>query len=218
MQGSADAVIVAAGSGVRYGRRKQFLEIDGTTVINYIIRIFARADEISNVIVVYPQDMSEGEFRTRAGIDKEIMAVPGGSRRAQSVKNGLKKVSSKYVLVHDGVRPAVSQELIKRVIDATRKYGAAVPALNPSSTVKYKEGGRIKNLNREEVYLIQTPQGFAAEELIRAYECCGDPEFTDSSSVMEEAGKKNRFIKGEKYNIKITSPDDYRYIKEIIKR
>lgn len=219
MQESVDAVIVAAGSGIRYGSRKQFLELAGTTVINYIVQIFARQEEIANIIVVYPQDLSEEEFRNRAKIGEDIIAAAGGSARAQSVINGLKKVVSKYVLVHDGVRPVISDELINRVIEAAKKYGAAVPAVNPVSTVKYEENGQIRSLNREKVYLIQTPQGFVAKELIAAYDKCGAlKNFTDSSSIMEEAGSKVNMVTGDRYNIKITSPDDYSYIKELIKR
>ncbi len=218
MPGSVDAVIVAAGSGLRYGRRKQFLLLGGTTVVGFIADIFSRVDEIKNIIVIYPEDMAEEEFIMRAKFKQEVIVARGGSKRGESVKNGIRKVTSKYLLIHDAVRPLISQDLIKRVIAATKKYGAAAAALNPVSTVKYKEKeGSVKTLNRDEVYLVQTPQGFVAKELAEAYDKYKSMNFTDSSSLMDEGGKRIKLIKGEKYNIKITSPEDYRYIRGVLK-
>ncbi len=217
MPGSVDAVIVAAGSGLRYGRRKQFLLLGETTVVGFIADIFSRMDEIKNIIVIYPEDMAKEEFIMRAKFKQEVIVACGGSKRDESVKNGIRKVTSKYVLIHDAVRPLISQDLIKRVIAATKKYGAAVPTLNPVSTVKYKEGDSVKTLNRSKVYLIQTPQGFISKEIVEAYDKYKSMNFTDSSSLMEEGGKRIKLIKGEKYNIKITSSEDYRYIREVLK-
>jgi 2-C-methyl-D-erythritol 4-phosphate cytidylyltransferase len=226
LQESADAVIVAAGSGIRYAaesgirhkKRKQLLEFAGTTVVGFIADVFSRIEEVKNVIVVYPQDMDAEDFRARAKLKKDVIITSGGSKRAESVKSGLRKVSSEYVLIHDGVRPGISKKLVKRVIEAVKKHGSAVPAIKPVSTVRYMKGKSLKTLKREDDYLIQTPQGFIAKELLEAYNNYGDLSFTDSSSLMEAAGLRVKIIKGEKYNIKITSPEDYRYIREVIKR
>ncbi len=211
MPSSVDILIMAAGSGKRFGRRKQFLQLGKSTVLGETVGLFKNIREVKKIIVVYPSDMSEEEVK-RKGMIENVTLIKGGIQREDSVRNGLGEVNSEYVLIHDAARPACGVNLIKRVIEATLKYDAAVPGVNPSSTVKYSDGEKLRTLDRSRVYLVQTPQGFRASKIKEAYNAVTG-RFTDSSSVAESSGFDVKIIQGEKDNIKITTPEDYCYLK-----
>lgn len=207
-----DVLIMAAGCGERFGKKKQFVTLGGTPVINITVNLFTDIHEINRIYIVYPPDMKKIEVRRRGKLDKDFILVKGHTKREESVKRGLSAVGSEYVLIHDAVRPASSKKLIRRIIRATLKFGSAVPAINPVSTVKYMENGVLKSLDRNKVYFIQTPQGYKTSEIKRAYEEKRNGGFTDSSTVAQKAGMKIKIVRGEADNIKITFPQDYNYL------
>ncbi|MFH1415242.1 MAG: IspD/TarI family cytidylyltransferase [Elusimicrobiota bacterium] len=216
MQKSVSALIMAAGEGSRFGSKKQFLKIGGRTLIGWSVSIFDRIDEIISVIIVYPPDMDESEVRSKAEVTEDNIFVKGASRRDASVAQGLKAVNSEYVIIHDAVRPLCSEELARRVIEGTLEYGTAIPAVNPVSTTKYYEKGKIRTIDRDRLYLVQTPQGYRTRDIIEAYSSWKGDTAPDSSTVAENAGIDVKIIKGERENIKITVEEDFKYAKYIL--
>ena len=214
MPESVDVLIMASGRGERYGARKQFLKLGRTTVVNRAAHLFKGIREINKIFVVYPPDMNENEVRNVGLIDETITLVQGDEIRENSVRNGLKKVRAPYVLIHDAVRPACSELLIRRVMDAMFKYGAAVCGINPYSTVKYIVDNKLTPLDRNKVVLIQTPQGYKTDLIKNAYDKIMPCTHTDSSSVAQEVGIDVHLVEGEYQNIKITVEEDYLYLKE----
>jgi 2-C-methyl-D-erythritol 4-phosphate cytidylyltransferase len=215
LQKRVDAIIMAAGLGERFGQRKQFLDFGDTTVLGWSVRLFKNIEKINNVIVVFPPDMEAEEVRRRGRLDNDVFLIKGGVEREHSVMNGLNAVESEYVLIHDAVRPACTTQLVGRVIESVCQYGAAVPGIKPVSTVKLEESGKFQAIDRNRVFLIQTPQGFKTSIIKNAYENKKSTNSTDSSSVAEEAGIDVKIVEGEKENIKITVPQDYKYLKYI---
>jgi len=213
LQKSIDALIMAAGKGSRFRKKKQFLPFENGTVVSVSAGVFKKRKDINRVIIVYPPDMLKEHFVEKGILKENYTLVPGGKLRQDSVMRGLKASGADFVLIHDAARPACPGELIDRVISSLKKSRAVVPALKPVSTVKYKEGDSYRDLDREKVIYVQTPQGYDRAELLRAYKLKGNREYTDSSTVACEAGMQVKTVKGAAENIKLTYPQDYSYLK-----
>ena len=203
------AVIVAGGSGKRLPSEtpKQFLLLNGQPALFYSIRAFQQCRQQPEIIVVLPPDLIGywSELCKKYNFKLTHTVVPGGNERFHSVKNGLASVDAAgIVAIHDGARPVVSTELIDNAFEAAEKYGNSIPALVPSESVRY-DG---ESIDRNKVFLIQTPQVFEAKLIKNAYEQPYNESFTDDSTVFEKYGHALHFIEGEKSNIKITWPAD----------
>lgn len=206
-------IIVAGGSGLRMGVSipKQFLNLMKKPVLMHTISKFYEYNSKLNIILVLPTE----HFATweslceRFDFHVKHKIVAGGETRYQSVKNGLTAVSSAgLVAVHDGVRPLVSNELIANCFNEAQKSGNAIPCIEVNETVRELLPNGNRQLNRNNIKLIQTPQVFKSEILKQAYELPFSVEFTDDASVIEKAGYKINLINGEKQNIKITTELD----------
>ncbi len=137
--------------------------------------------------------------------------IKGGTHRFDSVKNGIKVIKSKAIVaVHDAVRPLLSRQLIDRTYEEALLSGNAVAAIKSKDSVRHQIGNNSIPLNRDEIYLIQTPQTFTSEILKKAYKQEFRNEFTDDASVAERSGIKINLIEGEQRNFKITFPEDIR--------
>jgi 2-C-methyl-D-erythritol 4-phosphate cytidylyltransferase len=195
------AIVVAAGSGSRFGRPKQFESLGGTTILQRSIDVASRACD--DVVVVLPA--GEG-------------GVTGGATRSDSVRNGLAAVphDAEIVVVHDAARPLVTPALFKAVIDAVRAGAdAAVPGVAVSDTIKRIDGERVlETLDRAELVAVQTPQAFRLDALRRAHASGGDA--TDDAALVEAAGGSVVVVPGEATNIKITTPDDLRVAEALL--
>ena len=194
-------VIVAAGSGSRYGGLKQYEVIAGRRVIDWSI---ATAREVAHgVVLVVPAT----EMRDEPGAD---VVVAGGSTRSASVRAGLAAVpdAAQIVVVHDGPRPAASPELFRAVISAVRAGAdGAIPGLPVTDTVKrVRDGVVVETLVRAELMAVQTPQAFDASVLRRAHE--SEPDATDDAAVVEMIGGTVNVVPGETTNRKITERAD----------
>ena len=208
------AVIVAAGSGKRMGtdKPKQFLELCGKTIIERTVGIFAGCNFINEIIVVSSED---GIGKCKKLLDvKGIKYVLGGSERYESVYNGLKSVSenSDIVIIHDGVRPFVTENIIRESVLSAIEYGACAAGVKSKDTVKICDAdGFVKETpDRSMVYSIQTPQTFRRSIISDAYQkaCLSGVFGTDDASLAENAGYRVKIIEGSYENIKITTPDD----------
>ncbi len=211
------AVIVAGGSGTRFGGDlpKQFLPLAGRKVLDHSVDVFRGI--VDTVIVVLPAGTVE---RGIWNVPDGVIAVTGGRRRQDSVLNGVSAAAEKgasFVLVHDGARPAVTVDLVKRVMKGTLKSGCCVPCIPVSDTVKRVQGSKVDaTVDRSVLRLAQTPQGFRTEKLIKVLEKSSD--ITDEASAMESAGYTVETVDGEKMNLKVTTGEDLAMLKKLMNR
>ncbi|OGC03295.1 2-C-methyl-D-erythritol 4-phosphate cytidylyltransferase [candidate division KSB1 bacterium RBG_16_48_16] len=211
------AVVVAAGKGKRFGTGypKQFADLCGKPVLWRTLAVFERCARVDDIVVVLPPD----DFKQHATLVRSWQFarisryVKGGAARHFSVWNGLLSVApeTEIILVHDGVRPFVTEQLIDAVIDGAVRYGACIPGVMPKDTIKSVNGHFVRNTpDRKSLILTQTPQGFQKDILISAYEKAEEQGrfSTDDASLVEHSGNDVFVVSGDYGNIKITSPED----------
>jgi 2-C-methyl-D-erythritol 4-phosphate cytidylyltransferase len=210
------AIIVAAGRGERMGekRPKAFLEIGGRSLLLRSAEAFDRAGSVSAIVAVVPPAEKDAAELLLAGVGKLKRIVVGGERRQDSVRAGLRSAPPGFdgiVLVHDAARPFASAALIDAVSEAAGRIGAAVPAVPVADTVKRARDGRIvETVDRAELFAAQTPQGFRADVLARAYDEAfrAGVTVTDEAMAVERVGLPVAIVAGEPGNRKLTTPDD----------
>lgn len=216
------ALIVAGGSGIRMGYPlpKQFLEISGKPVLMHTLEVFERFDPNMEIILVLPQEhlpLWQSLCRKHHFTLHHAIAE-GGLTRFQSVKNGLAIIPDEgIVFIHDGVRPLVSEATLQRCHDAAFRHGNAIPALPVGESVRWSDGQSNHPVDRNNLFLIQTPQTFLIPLIKRAYQQEESPEFTDDASVLEKTGETIRLVEGNRENIKITWPADLTFAGILLK-
>ena len=209
---SITVIIPSAGVGTRMKTKenKIFLSLDGESVLYRTLSAFCGIDYIQKIVIpCREQDRARIEETAKRFENLDIVTVIGGQTRAESVKNALQACDSKYVLIHDCARPFVSREVIDRVYNATKKYGAVIPVISVVDTIK-KVGDNvvIENVDRRALKAVQTPQGFLTDKLKQAYSVCMDfDSVTDDSGVYENIGKVYT-VDGDVKNVKITTQED----------
>src|SRR5262252_3380079 len=202
---------------------KQFTELKGTPILIHTLRKFTAIDSVNEIWLALRENEIEG-FRERLKkeaadvLKKRVEFVVGGEHRQQSVEHALNAITASpgyIVLVHDAVRPLVTAEIIYDVIEAAKKYGAAIAGLPAVDTVKQvertAEGAIIKaTIPRAAVVLAQTPQGFRYDVIKKAFDEAASDGFmgTDEASLVERSGHQVAVVMGSPRNIKITTPDD----------
>ena len=217
------AIVLDAGSGSRMKSKtkKQFMEIKGKPVIWYSLFEFekSRVDEIILVTGKEDIDYCKKEIVEKYNLKKIKNVVAGGSERYESVYNGLKEVTGNIVLIHDGARPLINNEIIERSIEGTIKSDACVVGVPVKDTIKRanKEGYIIDTPNRSELWITQTPQSFKTDLVKMAYKKMKEElekgnttlNITDDAMVVEEfTTNQVRFVQGDYKNIKVTTPED----------
>jgi 2-C-methyl-D-erythritol 4-phosphate cytidylyltransferase len=210
------AIIVAAGRGERMKaeRPKAFLMLGEESMLGRATRAFEDAASVDALIVVVPEGEEANARAALRDVGKPCSIVPGGARRQDSVRAGLREAPrgfSGVVLVHDAARPLVEASLVESVVAATRAHGAALPILPIVDTVKRVRDGRvIETLEREGLAGAQTPQGFLYSLLMRAYESAEHDGVivTDEAVAVERTGAPVYTVAGSAANRKITTPDD----------
>ena len=207
------AIIVAGGTGQRMGSvvPKQFLAIEGKTILLHTIDQFVAAFSDINFVIVLPAGyIQEGQdLIASSGLTQPCQFVAGGDTRFQSVKNGLAQVDPEaIVFVHDAVRCLLTPALIQRCYQQAVEKGSAIPAVSATDSIRVIEGTGHHVVDRENVMMIQTPQTFNADLLIKAFEQGYQPSFTDEANVVEAGGTPVYLVDGEFENIKITRPLD----------
>jgi 2-C-methyl-D-erythritol 4-phosphate cytidylyltransferase len=206
------AIIVAGGTGQRMGSvvPKQFLEIEGKSILLHTIDQFVNAfDDISLVVVLPEGYIEEGKKLLNNRTKNTIQFIAGGETRFESVKNGLTAVKEKcIVFVHDAVRCLLTPALIQRCYQQAVENGSAIPAVSSTDTVRIMENETHHLFDREKVMLIQTPQTFQSEVILTAFNQAYQPNFTDEANVVEASGQPVFLVDGEFENIKITRPLD----------
>ena len=229
-------IIPAAGLGTRMapvpggakGKQKpppskQFTELGGTPILIHTLRKFASVDSVNEIWIALRENEIAG-FRARLASEtedalrKKVEFVIGGDHRQQSVGNALNAIvatADDIVLVHDAVRPFVTDEIVQEVIDAAAKYGAAIAGMPAVDTVKQvertAEGALIKaTIPRASIVMAQTPQGFRYGVIKKAFDEASADGFTgtDEASLAERSGHQVAVVMGSPRNIKITNPGD----------
>jgi 2-C-methyl-D-erythritol 4-phosphate cytidylyltransferase len=198
------AVVVAGGSGQRFGQLKQFALLADRPVVEWAVAACRPA--VTGVVLVLPSGTSDDAVH---GAD---VVVEGGRSRAESVRRGLAAVpaDAEVIIVHDAARPLASHALFRAVLDAVITGGAdgAVPALAVSDTIKVVDGTQTvtATLDRTTLVAVQTPQAFGADVLRRAH--ASGTEATDDAALVEALGATVRVVPGDPRNLKITTPAD----------
>lgn len=206
-------VLLAAGAGKRMGGRtpKAFMTLGGRPLYSHALATFRAMREVRQIILVVPKGM------------RVPGSIEGGSRRQDSVKNGLREVdpASAVVLIHDAARPFVTPEVVRRVIQGALKFGGAIPGVPLRDTVKRVEKGeRIRaTLDREGLRAVQTPQGFRRGVLEAAYASGhGLKDATDDAQIVERAGGRVVVVEGNPANCKITSKIDLKHAEDYLRQ
>ena len=210
------AIIPAAGRGKRIGASvpKQFLEIQGRPLLHHTLMVFASCKLIDYVVLVMPRaDVDEmGEdWLNKYEIVREV--VVGGEQRQDSVYNGFNSLEegTDIVVVHDGVRPFTTPQMITATVEAAQQHGAAITAIPVSDTVKQAADGFVKQtVSRDGLWRVQTPQAFQCGLLQQAFKKAKKDSYygTDEGSLVEYLGERVKIVPGSELNIKITRKED----------
>jgi 2-C-methyl-D-erythritol 4-phosphate cytidylyltransferase len=206
------AVIVGAGSSRRMGRDKVFLSLAGKPLLAWSVDICQKCKLIDQIVIVLNEtklDLGRGLVKDRRW-SKVVELCAGGRRRQDSVRQGLNELEEcDWVIIHDGARPFLTEDLIRDGLEAAQSTGAAVAAVPIKDTVKLGGSDMIvgKTLNRQELWAVQTPQVFRFDIIAEAHEQVNN-DVTDDASLVEYLGHKVRLYMGSYDNIKITTPED----------
>ncbi len=215
-------IIVAGGKGSRMGSEtpKQFLLLKGKPVLMHTIEVFHAFDKNMKIIVLLPVDQMTYWKQLCVEYDFAIphQTAEGGATRFHSVRNGLALLDDEGLIgVHDGVRPLVSPDVIEACYRAAEWKQAIIPVTDIVETVRLVEGeDQSKTVPRDQYKLVQTPQVFAAGLLKKAYEQSYSPAFTDDASVVEASGHPVYMVKGNRENIKLTTPFDLKVAESLL--
>lgn len=227
-------VIVAGGKGCRMGSqtKKQYLMLDNIPVLTRTLRVFDRQGAMEDIVLVIP-DADRAWIQKNVirpyGFARPVHLVSGGRTRQESVFNGIRKAvyladapDRTLVLIHDGVRPFVTPELIDHLMDMAIQKGGCIPVLAVTDTLKQVDSDRRiqKTLDRNRIYRAQTPQVFRLDLILQALEHARSTGFTgtDDASIMEHAGFIVHTITGSDDNIKLTTPHDLMLAHQLFNR
>ena len=210
MNVNVTAVVVAAGTGSRMGFDKVFYKLKGKETVLYSLKAMEKNDKIDEIVLVVAECNLEkaGEI-CKDKFSKLSKIVAGGSSRTQSVINGVMSANGKYVAIHDGARPLVSQKVITECIENVEKYDAVTVCLPVTDTIKSFNGEFIeKTLDRDTMVSVQTPQCFNRELYLKCTEDSNGISFTDDCALFEACNIPIKLIRGEEKNIKLTRKTD----------
>ena len=221
-------VIVAAGSGSRMKRdiNKQFIKLDGKEIIAYTIEKFYKSEDIDDIVIVIKENEEKyfiENIINKYGFDNIKLAY-GGKERQDSVYNGIKKLNRncERVLIHDGARPFVNENIIKNSIKEAKENNAVVVGVPVKDTIKVvdSDGNIVDTPNRSLLWSVQTPQSFKYEIITKAYEYAYSNDYygTDDAMLVEHIGYNVKMIEGSYDNIKITTEEDLHFGIQILNK
>ncbi|MCQ2118445.1 MAG: 2-C-methyl-D-erythritol 4-phosphate cytidylyltransferase [Bacteroidales bacterium] len=236
MKSNRILVVMAAGSGTRMGASvpKQFLDLGGKPVLRRTIEVFLEASPDIKVVTVLPKEHMSWwrDYCLADDFNCPQTLVNGGITRFHSVRNALENVpSGTVVAIHDGVRPLLSPDMVAGMFRQMEEKGcrALIPVVPSYDTLKVLDRTRTADgqemlleckdeyADRSRIFGAQTPQMFVSDDLKRAYSQPFDTAFTDDASVASKAGIPLSFCQGERYNIKLTSPEDLKLARLIVR-
>lgn len=219
-------IIPAAGTGSRMqlGFNKVYLNLKGIPLFLFTIKKFLSIEGISEILLVVDENhkLKIENLVKKYDFASKIKIVKGGRERQDSVYNGLKEVSSnsEIILIHDAARPLVTKDIIEKVIENTKKYNAAICGVYAKDTISIiNDDGFILNTpKRDNLFLVQTPQGFKKNIIVEAVNKAYEDNFygTDEGSLVQRLGYKIKVVEGSYENIKITTPSDLVFMENIL--
>jgi len=229
MASNLRVVIAAAGQGSRMGTKtnKQFIMLNNKPVLNYSLDFFEKQEVVDEIIVVTSAkelDFCRYEIIEKNQYQKVSAVLAGGQQRQDSVWVALQYLGqdTDYVAVHDGARPLLSSDVLKRLLNEAEEWGAAIPGVPSRDTIKMvnKDSFVRQTLDRNVIYSIQTPQVFKFKELFEAYKLAEEEGFyaTDDSALFEKYIGQVKVVEGDYDNIKITTPLDLIIVKNLLSR
>lgn len=206
-------ILTCAGKGLRAGfeKNKLLVKTDNITVIEKTLSQFIKSGVIEEYIVTSGKE----DIKELKGILPEsVKIVEGGNTRTESVKNGLKAVTGNIVLIHDGARPFISVEVIKNCVNDVKNFGSSVVAVKSKDTVLTANNETVETyVGKDGVYLVQTPQGFFAEELKQAFDKANGENFNDEGSLFSKYIRPAHITEGTAKNVKLTYKEDFDLLK-----
>lgn len=218
-------IIVAGGKGLRMGGDlpKQFMPLHGKPVLMHTIERFRSYSDELKIILVLPHEQQDywRQICQKHNFTVEHTVVDGGQTRFHSSQNGVAAVpddATGVIGIHDGVRPFVSEETIARCFEAARQFGAALPVLPVTDTLRRVTDDGGYNVQRNDYRTVQTPQTFDAQLLKQAFKQPYSDNFTDDASVVEALGHKVTMVDGNRENLKLTTPFDLVVAEALIKK
>ena len=221
------AVLVTAGGyGERMGSSipKQYLDLEGIPVIVRTLFAFIGHSQIARIVLTVPpggEDYCREIILHPFKLDMAVEIVAGGLNRQASVYNGLQMLADTgIVVIHDGVRPLVTSEIITNTIRAARSSGAALACVPVRETVKKKNGPYLETISRSDLWLAHTPQTFRTALIIQAHKKALDEGFagTDDAALVERMGNPVTVVEDSQENIKITTPEDLDFASMLLRR
>ncbi|HRH65055.1 MAG TPA: 2-C-methyl-D-erythritol 4-phosphate cytidylyltransferase [Bacteroidia bacterium] len=206
-------IVVAGGSGSRMKSSvpKQFLLLKDKPILIHTLERLVRFDPGLQIILVLPEAELDiwNTLKADYSFHHPVQVTAGGATRFQSVSNGLKRTPENCVVgIHDAVRPLISPALLERCFSGAEDKGSAVPVVPVHESLRRISKTASTQVDRSEFVVVQTPQCFQSSLLKKAFEQPEDLSFTDDASVFEKSGKEVNLVEGEKWNIKITLPED----------
>jgi 2-C-methyl-D-erythritol 4-phosphate cytidylyltransferase len=206
-------ILVAGGSGNRMKSEipKQFLSFKGKPVLIHTIERFLDFDKDINILLILPESGKHywNEYLKIFPHLSQVKVVSGGSTRSDSAKAGLDLVPEDCIVaIHDAVRPLLSQRLIERCFATAERSGNACPVVNASDSLRIKDDTQNRSVDRSVYFQVQTPQCFRAKLIKDAFRNRKDNSYTDEISLLEKAGHEIHLVEGDRWNIKITYPED----------
>ena len=217
-------VIVAAGSSLRMGGDKLMMELCHVPVLARTLLSFQQSELVDEIIVVTRMEklLEVADICKKYGVTKVKKVIRGGTTRMESALAGVSEVlrGTRLIAIHDGARPLVTQDVIKRTVYAARDFYAAVPAIPSTDTLKNVEDERIiATLDRERIMRVQTPQVFDADLIKGALTVAATKALpiTDDCSAIELMGVKVKAVEGDPNNIKLTTPNDVMLAEAILR-
>ena len=218
-------IIPCAGSGNRFGELKQFKILNGEPLLFLSLKPFLDLKEVLEIIIAVPKNkvnFVKSYNKKETYSKKKIKVVEGGSHRHKSILNCIKMLDAKtkLICIHDAARPFITKELIQKCLEKCKKYDGAILATKSSDTVKYSDDKIIeKTINRDKIWLAQTPQVFHKNKLIKAIKRSSEAneKVTDESILMEKMGYSIRLVDGNINNLKITFNSDWKFAEFLAK-
>ena len=213
------AIIVAAGKSIRMNAtvRKQYQPVAGFPIVVHTLKAFDSCQMIDEICLVIPEEDLEfcrNQIVSPANLKKNIYLVAGGPKRQDSVYNGLKAIGtdSCLVVIHDGVRPFITHDQLEACINGAKKHGACILGIPAYDTLKHvsSTGTIVDTLERDTIWLAQTPQAFRYDLITKAHEVAREQNFTatDDAALVEQMGLEVKILTGSRENIKITNQQD----------
>jgi len=205
-------IIVAGGSGSRMksDTPKQFIEINGKPILQYTLDRFFNWNPNIDLVLVLPKNGIDTwkDIINKNGYSLNYRICAGGTERFDSVKNGLGHLENDLIMIHDGVRPFVSDATLNRCLVAVKKSGTAIPVVPVVESMRKITTDGSQPVDRNSLKIVQTPQCFKNDWIKKAYQQSFSADFTDDASVAQKAGYPIILIDGNRENIKITTVDN----------